>query len=183
MSAGTLRVYGMLLRAALTGQATYRASFAVELLGSALVIGLDFVEVFAVFTQVPRLAGFDFAEVFLVFGLASAAFSLADLVLGQTDRVSDHVRTGTFDVVLLRPLSTLGQLAAADLQLRRLGRLVTAVAVLGLALGRLDVDWTPARVVRWSERRWSARRCSARSSSPPARCPSGWWTRARSATR
>ena len=147
MSAGTLRVYRMLLRAALTGQATYRASFAVELLGAALVIGLDFVEVYAVFTQVPRLAGFDFAEVTLVFALASAAFSLADLVLGQTDRVSDHVRTGTFDVVLLRPLSTLGQLAAADVQLRRLGRLVTSVAVLAVALGRLDVDLTPARVV------------------------------------
>jgi len=85
--------------------------------------------------------------VLLVFGLASLAFALADLVLGQTDRVVEHVRTGSFDVVLLRPLSTLGQLAAADVQLRRLGRAGIALGVLALALARSDVDWTPGRVL------------------------------------
>lgn len=140
-------VYGALLRAALAGQASYRTSFGIELLGSGLVIGLDFIEVYAVFTQVPRLEGFDLTGVLLVFGLASLAFSLADLAMGQTDRVVDHVRTGTFDVVLLRPLSTLGQLAAADVQLRRLGRTLVALSVLILALARSDVDWTPARVL------------------------------------
>jgi ABC-2 type transport system permease protein len=140
-------VYGALLRAALAGQASYRTSFGVELLGSGLVVGLDFVEVYAVFTQVPRIEGFDFTDVLLIFGLASLAFSLADLAVGQTDRVVEHVRTGTFDVVLLRPLSALGQLAAADLQLRRLGRTSVALVVLVLALARSDVDWTPARVL------------------------------------
>ena len=140
-------VYGTLLRATVAGQATYRASFGMELLGSGLVIGLDFVEVYAIFTQVPRIEGFDLAGVLLIFGLASLAFSLADLVVGQTDRVVEHVRRGTFDVVLLRPLSTLGQLAAGDLQLRRLGRTALALVVLVVALARSDVDWTPARVL------------------------------------
>lgn len=147
MRTGSLPIYWALLRATLAGQTSYRTSFAFELLGSGLVIGLDFVEVYAVFSQVPRIAGFEFAEVLLVFGLASAAFSLADLVLGQTDRVVEHVRSGTFDVVLLRPLSTLGQLAAADVQLRRLGRFGVALVVLVLALSESEVDWTPARVV------------------------------------
>jgi ABC-2 type transport system permease protein len=50
-------------------------------------------------------------------------------------------------VVLLRPLSVLGQLAAADLQLRRLGRVVVSLALLAAVLTRLDVGWTPARVL------------------------------------
>ena len=141
-----MTVYAALLRAALAGQAGYRASFAFELLGSVLMISLDFVEVYAVLTQVPRLEGLDLAEVALVFALASTGFSLADLVIGQTDRVTDHVRRGTFDVLLLRPLSTLGQLAAADVQLRRLGRFGTALAVLVVVLFQVEVDWTPARV-------------------------------------
>lgn len=140
-------VYGSLLRAAVAGQASYRTSFAAELLGSGLVIGLDFVEVYAVFTQVPQVEGFDLTAVLLIFGLASLAFSLADLAVGQTDRVTEHVRRGTFDVVLLRPLSTLGQLAASDLQLRRLGRASVALAVLAVAVAKSDVDWTPGRVL------------------------------------
>lgn len=143
----SIPVYGALLRAALAGQTTYRTSFAFELLGSGLVIGLDFVEVYAIFTQVPQVGGLEFREVLVVFALASLAFSLADLVLGQTDRVVEHVRTGSFDVVLLRPLSVLGQLAAADVQLRRLGRAGIASVVLAVALRQSDVDWTPARVL------------------------------------
>jgi ABC-2 type transport system permease protein len=142
---GDARVYAALLRAGVAGQAAYRTSFAMELLGQALIVGLDLAEVFAVFTQVPSVAGFAFAEVLLVFALASTAFALADLLIGQVDAVIEHVRRGTFDVVLLRPLSALGQLAAADLQLRRVSRVAVSAVVLVLALRAVDVDWTPAR--------------------------------------
>lgn len=143
---GDLGVYRTLLRATLAGHTSYRASFAMDLAGSGLVIALDFLEIYAIFTQVPTVAGFTFADVFLIFALASTSFSLGDMLLGQTDRVTDHVRAGTLDVLLLRPLSTLGQLAAADLQLRRLGRLAVASVALVVALGHVEVDWTPARV-------------------------------------
>ena len=141
-----LAIYRTLLRASLAGQASYRLSFGLDLLGAAFGVGLDFVEMLAVFHQVPALGGFDFDQAVLIFALASIGFALADMLVGQTDRVVDHVRTGTFDVVLLRPLSVLGQLAVAELQLRRLGRIAVSGALLGLALHRLPVDWTPARV-------------------------------------
>ena len=140
------RVYGTLLRAGIAGQTAYRTSFALELAGAGLLVGLDFVEVLAIFTQVLLVEGFSFAEVVLVFALASISFAVADLLLGQTDAVIQHVRSGTFDVVLLRPLPTLGQLAAADLQPRRLGRVAVSVIVLVLALRELELDWSPARV-------------------------------------
>jgi ABC-2 type transport system permease protein len=143
---GDLRVYGTLLRAGLAGQATYRLSFALGLVAAGLGTGIDFVEVFAVFTQVPAVAGLSFAEVVLVFAIASTGFATADLLVGQTDVVIRHVRAGTFDVLLLRPLPVLGQLAAADLQLRRVGRVAVSLVLLGLVLARLDVAWTPARV-------------------------------------
>jgi ABC-2 type transport system permease protein len=109
-------------------------------------MGLDFVEIFAVFHQVPSIAGLSFVQVVLVFAIASTGFSTADLLVGQSDNVIRHVRDGTFDVVLLRPLSVLGQLATTDLQLRRLGRVSVSLLLLVVVLVRLDLGWTPARV-------------------------------------
>jgi ABC-2 type transport system permease protein len=143
---GNLGVYRTLVRATLAGQASYRASFGLDLVGSGLVIAIDFVEVLAVFTQVPTIASFSFAEVFLMFGLASLGFSLADFAVGAVDGLDRHVREGDFEVLMLRPLSPLAQLAVGEFQLRRLGRLTVAGAALGLALSRVDVDWTPARI-------------------------------------
>ena len=141
----TVGIYWTLLRATLAGQTAYRASFALELAGSGLVIMVDFIEVLAIFTQVPSVAGFSFAEVFLLFGLASVGFALADLVIGAADGLSRHVRQGTFEVLLLRPLSALAQLAVQEVQLRRAGRLAVAVASLAIGLWNVDIDWTPAR--------------------------------------
>jgi ABC-2 type transport system permease protein len=144
---GDRRVWTALLRAGLAGQTTYRVSFALEVFGTACAVGLDFVEVFAIFTRVPELAGLTFLEVVLVFAIASTGFATADAIVGQTDAVIQHVRTGTFDVVLLRPLSVLGQLAAADVQLRRLGRVAVSVLLLAVVLVRLDLAWTPGRML------------------------------------
>jgi ABC-2 type transport system permease protein len=138
-------IYLTLARATIAGEAVYRTSFLIQLVGSGLVIMIDFLEVLAMFTQVPRIGGFSFAEVFLLFGLASAGFSLADALIGSVDGLSVDIRRGTFQTVLLRPLSPLWQVAANEVQLRRLGRLGVAAGTLAIGLAQVDVDWTPAR--------------------------------------
>jgi len=139
------RAYLLLLRSRVTAQTSYRRSFALDLVGQAAIVLLELVEVLAVFHQVRSLTGFDIDDVLVVFGLGATAFSVADLAVGQIDRVGQLVRQGTLDIFLVRPLSVLGQLVTADLQLRRLGRLALSLGVLVTALHRAGVDWTPAR--------------------------------------
>jgi ABC-2 type transport system permease protein len=141
------QAYGALVRSRIVAQASYRASFAIELGSQVLLVLIEFVEVYVVFHQVDALGGFDFAEVAVMYGLSAAGFGLADMVVGHVDRLPFYVRTGTFDAFLLRPLSALGQLVTSDFSLRRLGRVVTGLAVLALALSYVDVQWTPARVL------------------------------------
>lgn len=141
-----LGAYTALVRSRVAAQTTYRTSFAVDTLVQVLLTVVEFAEVYVVFHQVDSLGGFSFAEVTLLYGLATTAFSLADLAVGHVDRLPFYVRTGQFDAFLLRPLSGLGQLITSDFSLRRLGRLAGALAVLVAALVAVDVDWTPARV-------------------------------------
>lgn len=141
------QAYAALVRSRVVAQASYRTSFAVDAGSQVLLVLVEFTEVYVVFHQVDSLGGFGFAEVALMYGLAVAAFGLADMAVGHLDRLPFYVRTGTFDAFLLRPLSALGQLVTSDFSLRRLGRVVTGLAVLALALGAVDVDWTPGRVL------------------------------------
>jgi ABC-2 type transport system permease protein len=83
----------------------------------------------------------------LVFALARTSFAIADLVVGQLDGVPDYVRSGTLDVLLLRPLPVLAQLVLGDVSLRRLGRLVMYGGVVTWVLLRVPIAWTPARAL------------------------------------
>lgn len=143
---GVLRAYRLLLGSRIAAQLSYRRSFALDLLGQASFVLLELAEVLAVFHQVRALAGFGVGDVLVIFGLGTTAFALSDLLVGQLDGIGEQVRAGTLEVLLVRPLSVLGQLVTADLQLRRLGRVAISAGVLAVALRRAHVDLTPARV-------------------------------------
>jgi ABC-2 type transport system permease protein len=139
--------YAALVRSRLAAQTTYRASFALELLAQLGVGFIDFAEIYVVFHQVQRLGGFGFAEVGLMFGLATSGFAFADLLVGHVEGLPTYVRTGQLDAMLLRPLSTLGQLITSDFSVRRVGRCFAGILVLVVAIGHAGIDWTPARVL------------------------------------
>ncbi|MDT3399655.1 ABC transporter permease [Streptomyces sp. B1866] len=126
---------------------TYRTSFVIMTVGNFVATGLDFVAIVLMFSRVDALGGFSLPEVALLYGTTSTAFGLADLVLGNADRIGRRVRDGTMDVLLLRPAPVLAQVAADRFALRRLGRLSQGLTLLIWSLTQVDVDWTPARAV------------------------------------
>lgn len=124
----------------------YRTSFAL-MVGMAFAFSfLDFVAVIVVFTNVADLGGWSFAEVALLYGTSGVAFNLANVFAAGVDRAAGHIRAGSFDVLLLRPVGTITQLTAGDIEPRRVGRVVQASIVLAIALVSVSVDWTPTRV-------------------------------------
>jgi ABC-2 type transport system permease protein len=139
-------VYRRLLAAQVRGQASYRASFALDLAGNALVPLIDVLVIMAMFRVTRTLGGFTAIEVLVMFGLAGTSFALADLAVGNIEKIRSYVREGLLDTVLVRPLSALGQLLAVDFTIRRVARLVVAGSILALAVSRAGVTWTPARV-------------------------------------
>ncbi|MDJ0379634.1 ABC transporter permease [Streptomyces sp. G-G2] len=126
---------------------TYRSSFLIALFGNGVGSLLDFVAIFIMFRHVSVLGGFTLPEIALLYGSCSASLGLADLLLGNTDRIGVRIRDGSLDTMLVRPVPVLAQVAADRFALRRLGRVVQGLGVLAWALSALDVQWTAGRVL------------------------------------
>ena len=142
-----LAPYARLVSAQIRSQAQYRTSFVIDLVSQTIFTVLEFTTVFVMFQVTPTLGGFDFVEVLLISSLSISGFTLADLLVGNVERLSMYVRTGLLDSVLIRPRRVLPQLLAVDFQLRRVGRVGFSVAVLVLAAAAAKLDWTWWRVV------------------------------------
>ena len=139
-------LYRRLVGARIRSQWQYRASFVLDAVGSFCMTAIDFVVVWALFRHFPALDGWTLPEVALLYGISGIGIAVADLGCGHLEELYLDIRSGKFDVVLLRPVSTLVQVLAADLALRRVGRVLQATAVLVYALAAADVAWTPARL-------------------------------------
>jgi ABC-2 type transport system permease protein len=136
-----------LLRGQLRAQTAYRISFGLDLVSTMWGTVAEVLTVLVLFRAVTTsLAGFQLTEALLMVGLAAAGFALADLAVGNIERLRQYLRTGLLDTLLLRPLRALPQLLLMDLGLFRLSKLGISAAVLVAALVVAPVPWTPGRV-------------------------------------
>ena len=138
----SLGVYRRLLGARFRADLQYRTSLLLLVGAQVLVTTTELASIAVIFGEVDALAGWTLTEVALLYGLSSLAFGLSDLFFSQTQLASRHIKAGTFDLFLIRPVGALTQLSAMEFSLRRLGRCVQPAVVLVVALSRVDVDWT-----------------------------------------
>lgn len=139
--------YLALLRGQARAQASYRASFAIDLASNLGATAFDVLSVLVLFGVTRELGGFDVRQAMVIVGLSACAFAAGDLLVGNVERLRTYVRTGLFDAVLTRPLAALPQLLLMDLPLRKASRTVLGTAVLTVALAAAPIDWTPARIL------------------------------------
>ncbi|WP_028937127.1 ABC transporter permease [Pseudonocardia spinosispora] len=140
-------VYRRILMSRLCSQLVYRGSFFMDMLGQAVAQAGELVVIVVLFSRVTELGGFRAGEVLLMYAFSGIAFGLADLTVGQLDDLPRWIRTGEFDVLLVRPLPVLAQLVTADLQLKRLGRVLAGLMVLVVVLCQTPVAWSPVVVL------------------------------------
>jgi viologen exporter family transport system permease protein len=142
---GAARAYWALLRGHARGNMSYRVSFTVDVLTNVSATALDLLTVLVLFGVTRTLGGFDFREALVVTCLTACAFALADLVVGNIEKIKMYVRTGLFDAILVRPLGALPQLLLMDMPIRKVSRGVFGITVYVVSLALADIAWTPAR--------------------------------------
>ncbi len=142
-----MRSFGLLARARVRSELQYRTSFVAFTVAQAVVTSLDAVAILVFFDNVDDLGGWSRSDVLYLYAVATVALGLADFVLGSIEYLPQHVRTGTLDRLLVRPVGVLPQLLAEEFSMRRLGRIAQATIVLVIAVATVDVAWTAARAV------------------------------------
>ena len=141
------RLYRHLVVAQIRSEWQYRTSFVFFVLAQAAVTVLELAAILLLLEVVPELGGWDRAQIVLLYGLATVPFALTDVVVSPVEDLAGYVREGTFDRLLLRPMSALVQLCAMEFELRRVGKVVPNLVALVWGLGANDVSWDLRSVV------------------------------------
>lgn len=126
----------------------YKRSFALQLCGNFAGNAVALIVLGITFSRFGNIGGWTFGEVALLYGLAAVAFGIQSVVMeGGFDNLSTLIKQGTFDRVLLRPVTAFTQMLGADFQLHRLGRALQGGVAIGLALAYTDIRWTWAKLL------------------------------------
>jgi ABC-2 type transport system permease protein len=123
----------------------YPVSFWMLTVGGGLITGLDFVGIWIMYSTVDSLGGFGLAEIAFLYGATGLGMGIADLVVGNVERLGRLIRMGLLDSMMTRPVPLLVQVCADQFALRRISRIAQAAIVFGYACWY--VDWSPVKAV------------------------------------
>lgn len=111
-----------------------------------LISFIDFLAVLVIFHNTQQLGAWSVREVAFLYAMSSISFAFTDLLIGHLDQFPQKIRDGNFDILLVRPRSTLFQVIGSDFQLRRLGKALQGLLVLVYAVASLTIPWDAGRV-------------------------------------
>jgi ABC-2 type transport system permease protein len=121
-----LRLIGIALRS----QLQYPASFLMMTAAFFLGTCVDVLGVWVIFDRFEMVKGWTLYEVGLIYGIIHMGFAIAEVFARGFDHFDLMVKHGTFDRLLLRPLSPLLQVATSEVQLIKIGRFLQGLLVL-----------------------------------------------------
>ena len=123
----------------------YPVSFWMLTIGGGLITGLDFVGIWIMFSTVDSLGGFGLTEIAFLYGATGLGMGIADLVVGNVERLGILIRMGSLDSMMTRPVPLLVQVCADQFALRRISRIAQAAIVFAYACWY--VDWSPVKAL------------------------------------
>jgi ABC-2 type transport system permease protein len=123
----------------------YQSDFWILMLAGIVTQSLGLVFIGAVFTRIPTVHGWNLNEMVVLYAVVGLTQASVTLLADGIWAVSAYVHNGEFDYRLIRPYPAVLQMMSNQIGFSGLGDLVVSGTLLVWALGRVGIDWTPAR--------------------------------------
>ncbi len=125
----------------------YKASFVMSLIAQIFVFFTYYFIIIALFTKFDNIKGFTLYEVLLTFGVIQFGFAICETFARGIDTFDKLIIDGSFDRILLRPRNILLQVIGYEIDYVKLSRVVQAVIVLLIAVIKINIIWTPLKIL------------------------------------
>ena len=138
-----LRLLRLFAASELQLELAYRVNLMLVVFEMLLVVGTSVGAVLVLFTHTNLLNGWTLDQMLVLLGCYYLIQGAANLVLSPSiERLLEHIRLGTLDFILLKPVSAQFFVSTRHLQLARVGDFVlgTIVLIVGLARSGQGVD-------------------------------------------
>lgn len=139
----TLRVIPLLVRMHVKSRMEYRAAWILDRVAQVITYSSAYAAIWVLLWRFDTLGGWNWPELALLLSFQLLAYSLGAAVsFVQFRDLEDQVRLGTFDVLLVKPISPWAYITFSRLNVAYIGHIVLGVGLMIWALGEVEVAWT-----------------------------------------
>jgi ABC-2 type transport system permease protein len=142
----TLGLYRMYLKMYFRTLVEYRVDTWVAIVAGLLTQVSSLVFLSAVFGHIPKLAGWSFYELLFMFSIAGTGKALNQVFLDVPFSINGHIKRGTLDVYMVKPVGPLFQAIGMSQEINGMGAALTGIFIMYYSAVRLDIIWTFTKI-------------------------------------
>jgi ABC-2 type transport system permease protein len=143
-----VRCFREFFRACLVEEFEYRANFAANLLSTVFWLAMSVLTVQLYFYRTEQIGGWSYYEVLALLGIFNAIHGFIEFFLQPNmTRLVTHIRKGTLDFVLTKPIDSQFYVSFRHLVFWRLGDVVLGLGLVVYALIRLGTAPTAGEIL------------------------------------
>ncbi|HEU5287511.1 MAG TPA: ABC-2 family transporter protein [Candidatus Limnocylindria bacterium] len=140
-----LRVFRLFAISEFQFEAEYRWNFLLVLFEISLVVGTSVAAVLVMFGHTTTLNGWTLPQMLVLLGVYYLVQGASNLVFEPSfERLMEHVRVGTLDFHLLKPLNTQFLVSTRHMQMARIPDFLLGFLILAIGLAQMGETATPA---------------------------------------
>lgn len=130
-----LRLFGLFARTEAQYEMEYRANLVVELVQMAWVIATSIAAVLVLFSYTEVLNGWTLPQMLVLLGVFYIVQGLEELLFQPSmEKLMEHVRMGTLDFTLLKPVNSQFMVSVRHLQIVQVAQALLGFAVVGTGI-------------------------------------------------
>ena len=144
-----IKLYPYFVSRSVQARMSYKGDFILGVVASILMQALGFVFLWTIFQGIPEVNGWNFDQMIFVYGMSAISLGLNEFLFAGTWKLTGYVQEGELDRLLLRPVSTMFSILAADVTLHGLGSVLFGLAVCITSLVKLQITLSVGMVLFW----------------------------------
>jgi ABC-2 type transport system permease protein len=146
-----VRLLRLFIRTELQFALEYRVNLLLEVMQMVVVAGTSIAAVLILFTYTEVMNGWTLAQMIVVLGVYYVVQGAEELVMQPSfERFMEHVREGTLDFILLKPVSSQFMVSFRHFQTVQTLQVLLGLGVVVAGLSRLASDVTPASALAFA---------------------------------
>ncbi len=125
----------------------YKKALYVGIFSQILSCITNLTAVYFLFDRFGNIEGFTFNEVLICFTISYVGFSITECFFRGFDHFDKLISNGKFDIMLIRPAPLLFQIIGEIIEIKKLGRAILAIIILGIVIYRNPILWSADKIM------------------------------------
>ncbi|WP_240420361.1 ABC transporter permease [Paenibacillus periandrae] len=144
----TWSLFGKLVQLLMKQKMEYRANFFLNAIAQIINYGASYLILWLFLKRFETIGGWSWPEVALLYSMGLFTYALgAAFSYVQMRELEGHVRNGTFEIVLVKPVNPYFYLVSRGFNLAYIAHMIISGSILIWTLIQLNIEWTWIKLV------------------------------------